>query len=197
MAKKSQAAMEFLTTYGWAFLIIIVAIAGLTYFGVFDFYRVLPEKCEIYSSDLSCGNSYSIRVRQSKATGTYYSGVDSVYLEIKNNLMQQINITGFKIIAKNKIGGTYCVNLNRLNAASGWFIRDGIGNYLIPPEKTNSVFVWLYYHNQEKDICGIYENVGKKKTFLFEMEYLVQDSEIKRIATGEITTTISTYLTAN
>ena len=35
--EKGQAAMEFLTTYGWAFLVIIVAISGLYYMDVFDF----------------------------------------------------------------------------------------------------------------------------------------------------------------
>ncbi len=41
---KGQACMEFLTTYGWAFLVIIVAVAGLSYLGVFDFseYQVEP-----------------------------------------------------------------------------------------------------------------------------------------------------------
>ena len=32
--KKSQAAMEFLMTYGWAILVVLVAICALAYFGV-------------------------------------------------------------------------------------------------------------------------------------------------------------------
>lgn len=32
--KKSQAAMEFLMTYGWAILVVLAAIAALAYFGV-------------------------------------------------------------------------------------------------------------------------------------------------------------------
>ena len=34
MHKKSQAAMEFLMTYGWAILVVLVAIGALAYFGV-------------------------------------------------------------------------------------------------------------------------------------------------------------------
>ena len=34
MHKKSQAALEFLTTYAWAFLVIIIMIGALAYFGV-------------------------------------------------------------------------------------------------------------------------------------------------------------------
>ena len=34
--KKSQAAMEFLMTYGWAILVVLAAIAALAYFGVLN-----------------------------------------------------------------------------------------------------------------------------------------------------------------
>lgn len=34
--KKCQAAMEFLMTYGWAILVVLVAVGALFYFGVFD-----------------------------------------------------------------------------------------------------------------------------------------------------------------
>ncbi|MDP3764961.1 MAG: hypothetical protein Q8R04_00460 [Nanoarchaeota archaeon] len=43
--KKSQAAMEFLMTYGWAILVVIAAIAALAYFGVLSPDQFLPEKC--------------------------------------------------------------------------------------------------------------------------------------------------------
>lgn len=36
MKKKSQAAMEFLMTYGWAILVVLVFLGALTYFGVFN-----------------------------------------------------------------------------------------------------------------------------------------------------------------
>jgi hypothetical protein len=42
--KKSQAAMEFLMTYGWAILVVLVAIGVLAYFGVFNAHTNL-EKC--------------------------------------------------------------------------------------------------------------------------------------------------------
>ena len=34
--RRGQAALEFLTTYGWAFLVILVMIGALAYFGVLD-----------------------------------------------------------------------------------------------------------------------------------------------------------------
>ena len=42
---RSQASLEFLTTYAWAFLVIVITISALYYFGIFDFGRYLPQKC--------------------------------------------------------------------------------------------------------------------------------------------------------
>ena len=47
MNNKGQAAMEFLMTYGWAILVVLVAIGALAYFGVLSPEKFLPEKCVI------------------------------------------------------------------------------------------------------------------------------------------------------
>ena len=55
MAKKAQAAMEFLMTYGWAILVVLIAIGALAYFGVLSPEKFLPEKCVISTgSGLFC-----------------------------------------------------------------------------------------------------------------------------------------------
>mgnify|MGYP001619472072 FL=1 len=48
MDKKSQAALEFLMTYGWAILVVLVAIAALAYFGVLSPCKFVPSSagCE-------------------------------------------------------------------------------------------------------------------------------------------------------
>src|SRR3989338_10626032 len=51
--KKSQAAMEFLMTYGWAILVVLAAIAALAYFSVLSPEKFLPEKC-ILAPGLAC-----------------------------------------------------------------------------------------------------------------------------------------------
>jgi len=43
--KKGQAAMEFLMTYGWAILVVLVAIGALAYFGVLSPSRFMPKSC--------------------------------------------------------------------------------------------------------------------------------------------------------
>ncbi|MBI2659218.1 hypothetical protein HYX05_03935 [Candidatus Woesearchaeota archaeon] len=45
MHSKSQAALEFLTTYGWAFLVILIMIGTLAYFGILNPSKILPNRC--------------------------------------------------------------------------------------------------------------------------------------------------------
>ena len=44
MEKRAQAAMEFLMTYGWAVLVVLLAIGALAYFGVLSPQKLLPER---------------------------------------------------------------------------------------------------------------------------------------------------------
>ena len=45
--KKGQAAMEFLMTYGWALLVVLIAIGALASFGVLNPSQFLPEVCTL------------------------------------------------------------------------------------------------------------------------------------------------------
>ncbi len=62
--KKAQAAMEFLTTYGWAILILIIVIVGLASLGVFKSPNT-PNTCSI-SAPFGC-NDITIRAWASNA----------------------------------------------------------------------------------------------------------------------------------
>ena len=42
---KAQAAMEFLLSYGWIILAVLLAIGALVYFGVLSSEKLLPERC--------------------------------------------------------------------------------------------------------------------------------------------------------
>ncbi len=55
MVKRGQAAMEFLITYGWAILAVLISIAALTYFGVLNPSRFLPESCILFPG-LACND---------------------------------------------------------------------------------------------------------------------------------------------
>lgn len=46
-SRSGQAALEFLMTYGWAILVVLVAIGALAYFGVLSPDKFLPAKCTL------------------------------------------------------------------------------------------------------------------------------------------------------
>jgi len=85
--KKAQAAMEFLMTYGWAILVVIISIGALAYFGAMKPQEFLPEKCVISTgSGLFCdeftssssANTVTLRVKNILTESAW---VDSVSLD--------------------------------------------------------------------------------------------------------------------
>ena len=60
--RKGQAALEFLTTYGWAFLVILVMIGALGYFGILSPGNFLPQRCNV-GPEFSC-DEYQVVANQ-------------------------------------------------------------------------------------------------------------------------------------
>jgi hypothetical protein len=86
MAKKAQAAMEFLMTYGWAILVVLIAIGALIYFGVTKPDRMMPEKCVLSTgSGLFCA--------EFSASDTD----DAVTLRVKNILTDSVTVTAVSL----------------------------------------------------------------------------------------------------
>ncbi|MBW2976518.1 hypothetical protein KY347_03675 [Candidatus Woesearchaeota archaeon] len=83
MRKRSQVALEFLTTYAWAFLAILVIMGALYYFGVFDFSKFLPQKC-IFPSQFECLD-FSFTYDEATSQG-------QVKFKLVNNLGEDIRI---------------------------------------------------------------------------------------------------------
>ena len=82
MTKKSQSALEFLTTYAWAFIIISISIGALYYFGIFDFSKYLPQKC-LFPSQFKCLD-FSLDASQVK-------------IKLVNNIGEDIKVTEIQI----------------------------------------------------------------------------------------------------
>ena len=100
--RKSQAALEFIMTYGWAILVVLVAIAALAYFGVLDPGRFLPAKCTLQSG---------IACLDHKATAT------TVEVYIQNSL-------GFDVIV-DRVTASQCTALG----SQGQLSNGGTGRY--------------------------------------------------------------------
>lgn len=70
-SKKAQAAMEFLMTYGWAILVVLIVIGALAYFGLFNVDWLVPErctleagiKCEDYVMNLDGARDYDVSIQ--------------------------------------------------------------------------------------------------------------------------------------
>jgi len=81
MARKAQAALEYLVTYGWGFLVILVVVGALAYFGLLSPSRYIPAKCE-FGAQLECVD-YKLQ-----STG----GLGTVQLQFRNNYGADIQI---------------------------------------------------------------------------------------------------------
>ena len=82
--KKCQAALEFLTTYGWAFLVIIIMIGTLAYFGILSPGKLLPNRCN-FGSEFQCLD-YQI----SAAGGTFK-------MRLKNNIGEPMDVSSITL----------------------------------------------------------------------------------------------------
>ena len=83
--RKGQASIEFLTTYGWAIMAVIVAVSTLAYFGIISPSRQLPEKC-LFGNGLTC--------RDALITAGASAGTGSLNITLVNTAGQTIyNLT--------------------------------------------------------------------------------------------------------
>jgi hypothetical protein len=74
--------MEFLMTYGWAILVVLVAISALAYFGIFTPSRFLPNTCTI-APGISCDEFVVYET--------------SVIMILRNGLGEPITITDLRV----------------------------------------------------------------------------------------------------
>ena len=121
MAKRGQAALEFLTTYGWAFLIILVMIGAFAYFDILNPQRLFPGKCQ-FQVGMTC-DQYKIVASD---------GTDNPYVqfELKNQKGGSIWIHDLEFY--NPQSGEYenCDNPVETGTGSGFGTHDDIEHYV-------------------------------------------------------------------
>ena len=81
---KGQAALEFLTTYGWAFLVILIMIGTLAYFGILTPSKALPNRCSI-------GSEFQCEDYQISATANTFR------LRLKNGVGEPISVSAVSL----------------------------------------------------------------------------------------------------
>lgn len=112
LGKKGQAALEFLTTYGWAFMVILVMIGALAYFGVLNPEKLIPDQCSI-TSGFTCGD--------------YQITANSVNFSMINNVNSDITVSNLNIT---KAGALGCTAGTLTISPAGGNVADGQKFYL-------------------------------------------------------------------
>ncbi|MBI1935973.1 hypothetical protein HYS31_06035, partial [Candidatus Woesearchaeota archaeon] len=105
---KSQAALEFLTTYGWAFLVILIMIGTLAYFGILSPSKILPNRCN-FGTEFQC---IDYQITYGGAT------TGSIKMRLKNNVGEPISIDAGKITPSSESKTVLACGAS--TAISGW-----------------------------------------------------------------------------
>ena len=184
--KKSQAAMEFLMTYGWAILVVMVVIGSLAYFGVLNPSMLLPEKCTLQMG-LYCKNHL---LHQD----------NKVFLNLENGMgkgiiIAKINITGeplecwrdFTIEnSTNGVAAIWCNNTlyETYNNKPGFHLMNGydrLVNLSVSPCRD------LVGHSVNFTDCRVNNYIGKTKAAI-SLDWYYDDSSLDFVHTmdGEI-----------
>ena len=158
--KKSQASLEYLTTYAWAFILLIVSLAAVQYFGILDFKKYLPQQC-IFSSQFKCVD-YSL------------SGGD-IKLKLLNNVGAKLMVA--EIIAENSEKKAIKCTSKYINDKSGVNVEWKSGGEmelrfsgcssdpLYIPNERMEVIIRLRYYSPDTPVKTpiFHETVGKIK----------------------------------
>ncbi len=145
--RKGQAAIEFLMTYGWAILVVLVVIGALGYFGVLNPTALLPEKC-VFGVELSCQD--------------YALHTNKIELRLQNNVGTAMIITKAAVVSDDKVTalcGTTLEGTKAETIVTGQTLtlqNSQVGTYTIKCETNNLA-------GKEGQKTRLYVNVWYKK----------------------------------
>ena len=187
MRKRGQAALEFLMTYGWAILVVLVVIGALAYFGVLNPSILLPAKCTIgpglnckdflVSSDSDGAGNSMIRFNFENGLGADIVLTDMSIEGVGNNAFGSacaaLNLTSTDCGGL-VLSGANCINDSVTNATAGIRLLNGEAATISIPESTG---------------CEVTSFGGKSKA-TFEITYYRGDSDSTFLKTlqGELLT---------
>lgn len=145
--------MEFLTTYGWAFLVILVMIGALAYFGVLDPSRYLPQRCQ-FGTELHC-NRFALQPDSVTGFG------DTARFELRNALPEDIYINNIQYRPPGEDSYYQCSNGG---AGADWDPAVNTDNIEISRETKQTL-------NCTMDAGGVDLEPGDKTRVQFRIDY--------------------------
>lgn len=172
--KKGQAAMEFLTTYGWMLIVVMVVVGGMWQFGVFTPSTWVKSSCQL-DNKLSC-DSFSFTYDQAQTNYTFQ--IELVNLGYESMQIQKIKLSELE-------GEGYCLaDVTVLNGESNVLASQGL--------------------DQQKDFqvsfnasdCDGFSKANfnsaleKKRRFDISIYYTTGDSTLPEVSSGKLITEI-------
>lgn len=169
--RRGQAALEFLTTYGWAFMVILVMIGALAYFGILNPQNMVRDQC-MSTAGIDC-------VAGNVEADAVTIGDGAINLSFTNNMGKPLQ-TMANLEVKQGAMTFGLANCDYATDMAGADIAD------TNPLREEAV---AYVS------CDITENLTKRKgdkikvTFTFDYQALGA-GELPHLASGSLTTTV-------
>jgi len=158
--KKSQAAMEFLMTYGWAILVVLIVIGVFWQMGIFNTMFV-PEKCVIGGGGYLNCQDWQITTNPDPAVS------DSILLSVVNGQAKEIEV------------GRIDINSEALSATC----YNSTAQSVLPGSKI-TLFV---NHAADDSACKLKPTVAKSRyKYYLNITFRPADSEFNKTLTGEL-----------
>lgn len=171
--KRGQSALEYLTTYGFAFLGLLAVIGALSYFGLFNVASFVPARCSL-DGTMDC---------PSFAIEELLSGDVLLEMQFENNLQEKLTITRIKI--KEKKAEVYCANSTEITDLAGNSLD--VGDRTIAYQRAIDTRVQF---NGGSASCpslvdsGLDGIDGTKRRYDLQVYYIKGDATKPSIATG-------------
>lgn len=122
--------MEFLLTYGWAILIVLVVISALAYYGVLDPTLLFPEKCVMQAGPLQCSdhNAFVFRSTNGQFHMKFQNVLDKPIVVSSMNISREdfkCEFSGTRTIRSGEQGciPMFCTSIPQKNKKMGFQIE--------------------------------------------------------------------------
>jgi len=192
--KKAQAAMEFLSTYGWAVLIIALVLVAIAWLGVFGIPWQVQDRCTFPIGTLNCHDAKIVYSNVGSLFGDYSDVWDS--LTVTNKFDKTITLHSIRCSAE------------PTDPQTGLPLRDPpLSNYVLGTGSVIALTPSVLYPNQQATIRSTaspgpacYDAAGRTGSFATGTKYVGKiyieysfpgDTTGKaRILTGDIVATV-------
>ena len=179
--RRAQAAMEFMTTYGFAFIAILIVVGALNYFGVIDPQAFVPPRCT-FDDFIDCP-SYNI---QEVTPGAQYN------FDLQVGNLESDDILLYQIGVKEKKGTSYCYSQDIRDPTTDAVLADD-ADKTARRNRPIDVRFRLVDGVLNCDMAAAHMDAlaGSKKRFDVKLYYIVEGATKPTISDGSVITAVS------